>query len=83
MVIQRNEISHFGEFLREQYQVEPLLRCGEDGELMRAVYDDRLLIVLEFNDRRADVWCNDEPWLSEMWTTWMAYRKLAGCAAGC
>ncbi len=70
MTIKTSEIQAFATFLREEYNAKPMLRTGEDGELLRAVFGANLLIISMFKDDSADVWCSDDSWLTQIWSRW-------------
>ena len=76
MVLHKSELSEFSRFLRQEFSAKPMIRSGEDGELLRAVIGCQLLMVVELDGSSADVWCSDESWLAEIWAQWKAFSEL-------
>ena len=75
MVIPKDEVRDFARFLSTEFQSKPMLRSGEDGELLRAIVGNQLLIVLDLDHSAADVWCSDEDSMREIWSAWRGYQQ--------
>ena len=76
MVINKSDLQDFAKFLRDRFQATPMLRTGDDGELLRAVVGHHLLIVLDLNRDTADVWCSDASFTTEVWAAWRGLRLV-------
>ena len=76
MVISKSELHDFAGFLRRRFHANPMLRTGDDDELLRAVINGNLLIVIDLNNERASVWCSDETFTTELWAAWRGLRVV-------
>ena len=54
-----------------------MMRSGEEGELMRAVIGCHLVMAIDLDAQKADIWCSDEEWLTQINGQWSAFRELA------